>query len=734
MTPILKITDGTNQVNLLALGVSVEGWRQAVNQYKGSGTWQASSLADGRRLVDKQFAAAIETYPIATIGESGNTQDITISILHRLFALMEKASNYWVDKWRNEPVRIECRADCETNTRYAIVHTANIPQIANLYAPSAFPGDAILADMSLVIERGQWSETAPGTGTAVELSVVEPYNGRDLGNVDSAGARDPTTAINEVFAYNGAKIANLTHIYWHNVTAGTWSANLMTAVLPFAIAPALAVGETGHVYFGIDSTVADSGPFTSLVFDISPVSVNLNSGIPESYNSVFGWINVVPTTLDSFLAGAWLDNAGIISDHWFPAIGTFGTDDWGTANLFALFGGVAPNVTAFWMRYAISNSSAINPVTPPQQRNRDIYTISWPYVDLQADQSIGDIKSLQRLVIRGETGEGVAVDGGVSTDVYAAQTSRIFVASRQIERGSLFSAYINAADEQNPAGITVATGGASAVIASALAPSGRMIQYTSAGAGFVYTWRFSFSAALIDEYRGKYRMFVRARTSDATPSDSSIRAVGAITVPAGVGTDTPILWQTDEVALSATITDTFSRFELIDLGEIELPAPVKTLLPSETGGAFMVAIHASAANLETITFMDVILMPIDEWAFETLEYRNQIASSNRRPLQLFKGSIDYDVDTRYMDIDASLIVPKEYTRSNLKLSADDSFVTNWLSVKNKLPGISPNGKAQRVWFLAAVETDDGVWISSYDPAFTISLTRNAQYLGPRGAA
>jgi hypothetical protein len=63
---VLKITDGTLEVNLikppLGLGYHLEDWRPSIPDYKRGGTWQDSPLAMGRRLSQKQFENAIETF------------------------------------------------------------------------------------------------------------------------------------------------------------------------------------------------------------------------------------------------------------------------------------------------------------------------------------------------------------------------------------------------------------------------------------------------------------------------------------------------------------------------------------------------------------------------------------------------------------------------------------------------------------------------------------------------
>jgi len=730
MTAILKITDGVSQVDLLDLreGVSMNGWRQAVAGYKGGGTWQQSSLSDGRRLVDKRFMNVTETFPIA-IGRAENTQDITIAVLHRLFDLMEAASSYWITKWQTGMVWLEARSECETNTRYAIVHTANIPQIAELYAPGVFNNDAALDAMSLVIERGHWTEAAPGHGIPVELSAMETYDGRNLGNVDSAGVREPTVETNQVFVGNKHNVANITHIYHYNATVPAWSGNLMTAALPYALTPALAGGQVGLTYFGIDSTLANDGPFTSLIFDIGTASANLviDRGW-EYYNLIgAGWGAMNLINDDTYDAPDYLSHAGIQSVHFGPAI-SFGINDWGPGNLLAILGGAAPNVTGWWARLSYQDNGAA--ITVPTQQNRDIYTVTWPYTELQADQAAGNINALSKLRIFAETGDS---DSSGLLPSFQAQTGRLFVSLRALDRGSNFSPYINASDTQNPTGITTSVFAASAYINTSFVPSGRAVEYTSAGAGLVKSWNVAWSASLIDEYTGKYRLFARVRTDDSVPSDSSIQAKLSLRTEYGVaGVAYNIYWTSDEASLNIDLSNAAQQdkdlFEMLDLGEIELPAPVKTLLSEETGNNIRLDLYANAATGQTVLFCDVILVPVDEWVIELLEHRNA-SPGGRHPLQLWKDEQWYSPNRRYFSLDAGVSVPKEFVRANLH-ETNGSFVANWLSVKNNRPFIAPSG-AQRLWFLAASRYGS-YYLSGQDTTFTVALDRNAQYLGPRG--
>lgn len=175
-TAVLKITDGTFSVNLVGdPNYFLSVWRPAIAAYKGGGVYQDSSLADGRSLVFKRFENAIETIELHVA--SKNSQDSVINYIRILRNLLEKASTYWASNAQAEMVWLEAKASKETNTRYAIVHAGQIAEDGNPYAtPFLQPGcAAVLDDLTLVIERGHWTNTRPGVGTAVELAARESY-------------------------------------------------------------------------------------------------------------------------------------------------------------------------------------------------------------------------------------------------------------------------------------------------------------------------------------------------------------------------------------------------------------------------------------------------------------------------------------------------------------------------------------------------------------------------------
>lgn len=174
---ILKITDGTTTVDLLhSRAYYLASWRPVVAQYKGGGVYRDSAMTDGRALVFKRFENPIETFELHI--KSHNNQDEAIAFTRRMRNLLEKAADYWASPPQKDPVWIEARASKETNIRYAIVHSGQIPEDGNPYdAPWLQPDcSAVNAELTCVVERGHWLETRPGVETAIEISARETYD------------------------------------------------------------------------------------------------------------------------------------------------------------------------------------------------------------------------------------------------------------------------------------------------------------------------------------------------------------------------------------------------------------------------------------------------------------------------------------------------------------------------------------------------------------------------------
>jgi hypothetical protein len=451
--------------------------------------------------------------------------------------------------------------------------------------------------------------------------------------------REPTCE-DEVYFTNKQNIAQLTNIHWYDNSLAVWSPNLISAAIPMPLLPAVpAAAANEAVYFGIDTTLPDSGPFASLVFDLLQGQTDLTI-IWEYWNGAWVLLTTQDNTSD-------LVNTGVNSVHWIPPTGWTPNDP-----------GVG--TTGYWMRARVSAIGAAP--APPIQQNRDVYTITWPYIEVQSADIDGDIEAIMRSMLHNQSG---AAGGPL-----AAGTGRIIMGLRSISRGERFAAYINLADEQNDTGITVTVD----TIVNAFAtlngaPSGRYV-LVGAGAGWI---RVAFDSDLVTEYIGRYRVFLRHTQLTAAGDTAQL-----------------VIYYGDDDTYSyvgnAIPTLNISNYQVIDFGQIDFP------------GIEMSATDAVTATMEIITSatngiraFDLIMIPVDEWAAD-MQFRN----TN------YGGAIP-KVDTlEYADIDG-FTSPKDGFRAPSRRVATD-LITNNFSIKSGgLPILQSNAR-QRLWYFVQLRT------------------------------
>lgn len=331
---ILKITDGTNTINLLDLadGYSVEGHRQKIAKYKGGGTWLQSALADGRRLVNKRFDNVIETYPIPAL--VAGKQDIMSNVLRDLLLLLEKASDYYIVPWQDERVWLVARAKYETNTRYAMIFMGSIPDLGDPYSP-AFNDDAVLTKLVLGIERGHWLSDEPGSSTCVEISatglgaeadIFVPTESADDCWVNLTAGTINIPGVSLIFGADAVGNETGSGIRFRSVTIPP-GATIISSFIRFVSATGTA-GTTCNV----DITGESNG--TPAVFSTyADYAARTRSGDSVNWNAIPAWVggNIYDTPDFTEIVQEIIDLGGWSSGN---ALVIFIEDDSSTANAF----------------------------------------------------------------------------------------------------------------------------------------------------------------------------------------------------------------------------------------------------------------------------------------------------------------------------------------------------------------------------------------------------------------
>lgn len=180
--PLLYITDGTikdnGQLNRLDLinpvvGYMLNNWRPTIAQYKEGGTFSDSPHGTGRRLTKRVFGNAIEVFDLKA---KSYNQDNLIEFTHALLGWQESAADYWTSDWADTPIYLVAKAARESSPRYAVIHVMSVPELENPYAQPFFNiGHPAHEQLTLRMERGDWTSNPPGQFTCVAISSIRSW-------------------------------------------------------------------------------------------------------------------------------------------------------------------------------------------------------------------------------------------------------------------------------------------------------------------------------------------------------------------------------------------------------------------------------------------------------------------------------------------------------------------------------------------------------------------------------
>ena len=699
---IFEITDGTadNTVSFLGndAGFHLADWTPTIPEPKGGGVWQSSSLSSGRKKVARFWDNAKDR---CTLSVNQANMDALIRDTQRLRRLFLRGDDYTITDWMNSPVYIKARGGNETNTRYTLILGWEAPNDANPYASPFFNADfaCSIEKFDVSMEHDHWQHTVPGTGEAVPISVMSTYDGRNLGNVNSAEVREPTTNP-EVYIANKHNVANLTHIF-HRTGAGAWSANLMDAVVPFSLFPAAAGGALDDVvFFGIEDPDAanDPGPFCDLVFDIITAQVGYEftwyyCDAPGAVPIPTAWaaLSVQDNTDDNgLMTGEPFNTAGIKSVHWKQP------DDW-------LNTGVVNGVTGWWIACEVDLVGTQEPV----QQNRDVYTITEPYIEVQENVILGDLPAKIKTTVWNQSDH----DGGANPPILFG--NRVIVGLRSVSRGEYFSAYINLASTQNPVDMICTYGIVALVEPDPETPTGYRVSVPAPGAAWSSEVNIGFGT-IGNNYYGKYHAYIRGEQLNGAVGDIQIRlrsllGTGVFGIGASQVTDPPAIFGVIGIGNNPSI---------LDLGTISIP-PLETGSPQfDYRVALFVEVLGDAAA--DCYLYDLILIPVDEWAGDFIDpSRSEILGSRS----------DYG---SFLSLD-SVSVPKQNLVPNV-IDYSTNEIGNIFESHCVPPMVLQHDSRQRYWFLQIEDLMPSLSynLSLHEIASIVQVEYTGRYLSMRG--
>jgi len=485
--------------------------------------------------------------------------------------------------------------------------------------------------------------------------------------------------------------ANITNIHYWDSTAAAWSLNLMGMALPYNLLPIVpAAGD--FVLFGIDTTMPNSGPFCSLVFDLLTAQTDLtivwrysDAGIlPTAWGALTVQDN---TNADGAMTGQAFDTTAIKSVHWEQPATWVDT-------LNPTVAAVPLGVTGYWVCAHVTAIGAA-PATPWQQ-NRHVYSITWPYVDVAAADIAGDVPALLRVRLRNQSDADFGV--ALSPALYA---ERVLIGARSLSRGTNFTAYLNAANEQNPAGITVGLFGAAAFTVDPVSPTGVKVQYLNVPA-LQSIMQWALDSTIASEYIGRYHAFIRAEQVTGAPGDITLQLSSTFALVSATSVQVPFIAS----ALP----------ELLDMGIVNLGA--------KSGGtieSIVLSIDGFGDGAADIDIYDLILLPVDEWAGDLLDF-------DKKGLSARLGGRRQIASGTYLRADGTN--PKIDVQSTTRLQGTDNIAHFWQSVTAAPPVLQANA-SQRLWFLEA-----GLSLvlnqSKFEIAGSVQLTAVQRYNSMRG--
>ena len=575
---------------------------------------------------------------------------------------------------------LEKRAACEEKTSYAIIYTGAVPDIADIFG-YPFEDGPVLEGLQVNLERGQWSASAPGTGTQEALAQFQTYSGHNFGNVNTTEVRTETTDLDRVYIANKNNIAQFTNVYRYIAAPPTYT-DLLPLNPTYGLM-ALVIQQNDAVVFGIDAAEANSGPFCSILLDIATAQANCNM-------TWYYWTGV----WTAFPAGSFLDYTDATGQP-LTRTGRCGFHFRQQSNWVSGTPGVIP--AGWWVQCRVTNVP-VGPVTPTQQNN-DPYTANWGSIPIEENDIGGDIAALLKLQMH--------VRSLITTPSGDPQLSshRFIVGLRSDSRGTNFSAYINTTNVsgQNPTGVTVADFSPGITVVEPMAPAGRCWENIFAGVAPETLGTITFTTpATAAAYHGIFRVFVRVHQTAGPVGFGGIYLIYANGLQYN--------WYKTSETVMAQSLDTQ---EILDMGLIAMPGRY----PAGVDTEHSITVVAVSLGAHTMQVHDIIFMPVDEWAADI----RAIDADSLKTASFIGYPVQID----------SLTVPKHFIHAR-QIDTSDVLQSWWTPIANG-PAILQPTTGQKLWVLATNVPDGETYeVAPIAITSTVGVWHNERYLLPRG--
>lgn len=458
-------------------------------------------------------------------------------------------------------------------------------------------------------------------------------------------------------------LSQLTDGWYYDASAGTWTTILPAGALPTALFPAIPANGD-RLIVGVDTDLANSGPFDNLVWDITTAAALTFPGgstLLPYYWTGAAWAQLQMTDNTISAAGPFTTE-GVNSMHWIPP------STWSILNLQTHFGGAAPNVNGLWIMFHLILAGGDSMIRP-WQGNRQIYTANRGCVDIADDEVGGDMPAAALIKIRNQSDQiGIS-----DPDLWS---NRVLLGLRSVSRGEDFRAYINIADEQNHPSVVVnniaaGTNFTTAWVARNVAPAGRCLRLTATAAMAEQEIATIYLLGdLPNQYLGDFHVFLRMNQTSGATEQIAVRLKWW-----SAGQE----WETAQVWVQADGIDMIP----IDFGRVSIPAG--PLDVNDPVGFLSFSLYAQTLGALQTYFYDLVFVPVDEWAGD---FRHEYLGESG-----FLGATLWDHNRLY--IDGRVTVPKYDIRAVCYDRTNQSSA--WTPRAAAGPALHHDERAMRLW-------------------------------------
>lgn len=477
---------------------------------------------------------------------------------------------------------------------------------------------------------------------------------------DDCMTTEAEATTSEVFVANKFCLQEITNIHitntGSNLIGGSWPADVFSG--------------TDDTYIG-----STDGLFNNVVLNIDTTA----SATPTwEYWDGSTWSTL--STSNSLTLEGLLAQTGQVIVSWKPP------SDWATTST-----GTLP--TGYWIR------QTANIGTIQHEGGADPYTVTWPFVQVEADQIPGDIPALARTLLR-----PVGSDG---TNSAAGAADQIIYGSRSLSRGGSFRPFINMSSTGNVAGIYIIEAGAT-LTASNDAPTGEVMALTATTA-FAPVGQAYINGTISRDYSGRFRLFARFSYDINTANTMTLIARVQYGYLGSYFDARPVVID-DTYEGSTPLTNP----HLQEFSNLHIRADLLAGTTSEVGELIITLYVKTDTGTSTIYLHDFVLMPIDEFYGE---------------VQRTDESEQQATALSYIELDGTN--QKLYNRAVRRKVDTGRIQELWVS-KGSYPPALQSGTQQRVFFLQRSSAASNPQQSVSWQTLGVRLSKVSRYLGFRG--